>query len=111
MDQVSHYRTIVKQLLCQEAQYTPSHGQIEVVPVFDEQTDNYMVVDVGWDRTGRVHSVILHLSIRNGKVWIEVDGTEEGIAQALVEAGIPKNDIVLAFYRPEHRKLTEYAVA
>ncbi len=111
MDKVSNYRGIIEQILAQHAEQTPSHGQIETIPVFDERNDNYMVVDVGWDRTGRVHAVILHLHLQQGKVWIELDGTEEGIAQELLDAGIPKQDIVLAFYRPERRKLTEFAAA
>ena len=43
--------------------------------------------------------------------WIQRDGTEYGIAQELVDAGIPKERIVLAFKSPELRKLTEFAVA
>ncbi|MFN8492335.1 MAG: XisI protein [Caldilineaceae bacterium] len=111
MDKLEHYRQIVKQILLRQAEFSPSHGQIETIPVFSSKTDNYMVVDVGWDQPGRVHAVILHLALRNGKVWVEVDGTEEGITQELLEAGIPKQEIVLAFYRPERRKLTEFAVA
>lgn len=47
---------------------------------------------------------------RNGKVWIEQGGLEEGVAQELVEAGIPKEDIVPSFFRPERRKFNEFAV-
>jgi hypothetical protein len=43
-------------------------------------------------------------------VWIEKDNTEDGIAPELVQAGVPKSHIVLAFRSPEMRKLTEYAV-
>lgn len=111
MDQLANYRTRVKQILLRHAEYAPSLGEVESVPVFDERGDHYLLVDFGWNRTGRVHSVILHLQLKNGKVWIERDGTEEGIAYDLLEAGIPKEDIVLAFYRPERRAITEFAVA
>ena len=40
-----------------------------------------------------------------------MDGTEEGIALELVELGIPREDIVLGFYRPERREITEFAIA
>jgi len=36
---------------------------------------------------------------------------EEGITQELLAVGIPKQAIVLAFYRPERCTLTEFAVA
>lgn len=108
---LANYRSIVKRVLAEQAEHAPSHGQIDTIPVFDDQSNHYMVVDVGWDQPGRVHSVILHIALRNGKVWIEQDGLEEGVTQELLEAGIPKEEIVLGFYRPERRKLTEFAVA
>lgn len=111
MDKLIHYRNIIKTVLSRHATQTPSIGQIKTTPVFDEHNDNFMVVDMGWDPTGRVHAVVLHLHLLNEKVWVEVDETENGIAQELLDAGIPKQDIVLGFFRPERRKLTEFAVA
>ena len=53
----------------------------------------------------------VHIDIRNSKVYTQYDGTEEGIANTLMDAGIPKEDIVLAFKSPEVRKLTGFAVS
>jgi hypothetical protein len=111
MDRLTEYRSIVKHLPAQHAEQIPSIGQVGTATVFDDQSDNYALVDYGWDPAGRVHAVVIHVRLHRSKVWIEVDNTEDGIAQELVEAGIPAHDIVLAFYRPERRKLTEFAVA
>ena len=111
MDKLVSYRRALQKIIAHHAQYTPSHGQIETIPICDEVHDNYLLMDIGWDRTGRVHTVAFHLRIRDSKIWIEWDGTESGIAQELLNAGIPKEDIVLAFYRPKRRELTEFAVA
>jgi hypothetical protein len=111
VDKLSHYRHITKQVLSQHAEYAPSHGQIETIPVFDESHDQYLLVDVGWERTGRMHAVVLHVRLKESKAWIEQDGTESGITQELLQAGVPKADIVLGFYRPERRAMTEFAVA
>ena len=46
----------------------------------------------------------------DGKLWIQTDNTEHGIAPDLGQAGIPKSDIVLAFRPPDVRRHTEYAV-
>lgn len=43
---------------------------------------------------------VLHLDIKNSKIWIQHDGTEIGIANELVKLGVPKEDIVLAFHEP-----------
>ncbi len=111
MDKLNHYRSIIKQLLSQHAEQTLSYGEIETIPIFDERSDSYLLLDVGWSKTGRVYAVPLHLRLKQGKVWIERDNTDAEIAEALLAAGVPREDIVLGFYRPERRKITEFAVA
>ena len=64
-----------------------------------------------WDGPRRVHSALIHSWLRDGKVWIEADGTEEGVAPSLQARGVAKHDIVLAFYSETKRKYTEFAVA
>ena len=56
-------------------------------------------------------SISVYVRIKNEKIYIEEDWTEEGIATELLREGVPKEDIVLAFHDPETRKLTEFAVA
>ncbi|WP_422387058.1 element excision factor XisI family protein [Anabaena sphaerica] len=51
----------------------------------------------------------MHIDIKNGKIWIQHDGTEVGIATLLLIKGVPKQDIVLAFHAPEMREFTEFA--
>ena len=52
MDRLTVYRQIVRQVLSKHAELAPSHGQFESIPVFDERTDQYLLIDFGWDRTG-----------------------------------------------------------
>jgi len=66
---------------------------------------------VGWDATGRVHYVIVHLRLKDGKVLIEKDGIEYGVAQDLQEAGIPAEDIVTAWRRPPRARVEETLAA
>ncbi len=108
---VNRYCNAAKRIVLQHAEYAPSRGEIETRPIIDDAQNNYLLVDSGWDRTGRVHAVILDLRIKEGKVWIEVDGTEEGVAYELAKAGIPQEDIVLGFFTPRQRALVEFAPA
>ncbi len=87
------------------------HNGIEVQRVFDEVTDNYLLVYVGWNKNQRVEQTALHVRLKDDKIWIEADETEEGIAMALVRAGVPRQDIVLAFHPPELRHLSDFASA
>lgn len=49
--------------------------------------------------------------LQNGKVWIEEDLTEDGIATWLLEHGVPNMEIVLGFQPPLIRPSGEFAVA
>lgn len=44
-------------------------------------------------------------------VWLEADNIDCVFVDRLLEAGVPKNDIVLAFHYPGMRKYTEFAIA
>jgi hypothetical protein len=83
----------------------------ETEVVFDEERDHYMLITVGWAGQHRIRGTTVYVRLRNGKFWIEEDWLEQGIATDLLQAGIPKENIVLAFQPPEMRPLTEFAVA
>ena len=44
-----------------------------------------------------------------GQIWIERDLTEDGSAMELLAAGVPQEDLVLAFHVPELRQYIEFA--
>jgi hypothetical protein len=112
MDAMNRARSLILAYLDEMAGYRPSHGDITPMTIVDETNDQYLLVHSGWNETGRVHSMILHVRIANGKIWIEHDGTPPpGIATYLVEEGIPPTAIVLGFYHPNKRPDTAFAVA
>ncbi len=78
---------------------------------FDSDSDQYAILSEGWDQQRHHHGCLIHIEIRNGKVWIQRDGTEDGVATELVEAGIAKSDIVLGFHEPSVRPHTGFAIA
>jgi len=110
MDTLMRYREIVRRLIAEYARYKPSHGQIETEAVIDPEKDHYEVLHVGWDGPRRVHGSVLHLDIIDGKVWIQHDGTSPGVAEELVEAGIPREHVVLGFRPASVRPLTGFGV-
>jgi hypothetical protein len=85
---------------------------VETLLICDEEHDNYLLMDLGWtDDEERVRQTVLHVRLRNGKFWIEEDGTEQGIATDLMRAKVSNLDIVLGFQPPSLRPHTEFAVA
>jgi hypothetical protein len=111
MDTLSEYRRTVQEIIRRYAQYKPAHGDVQVEIIFDPANDHYELVYAGWSGIHRIHGSVIHVDIRDGKIWIQHDGTEDGIADELVAAGIPRDHIVLAFKHPELRPYTGFAVA
>jgi uncharacterized iron-regulated membrane protein len=111
MDKLTHYREIVRKVINEYASYKPSHGRIETEAIVDPEKDHFEVMHVGWDGERRVHGSVIHIDIIDGKVWIQYDGTNWPVADALVEAGIPQQEIVLAFHPERLRQYTDFAVA
>ncbi|BAY13995.1 XisI protein [Calothrix sp. NIES-2098] len=110
MDKLTKYREIVRQIINEYAKHKPYHGKIDPLPIIDTENDRYQVVQVGWDGVRRVHGCTVHLDIIGEKVWIQYDGCSQPLAQALIDAGVPKEDIVLAFHPEELRQYTGFAV-
>lgn len=110
MDKLSRYREIVANLIREYATVKPSHGEIESYPVIDPIGDHYLAVQAGWDRRRRIQGAFLHIDIINEKIWIQFNGTDQKIASELVDAGVSKDDIVLAEKPVDVRQFTGYAV-
>ncbi len=110
MDKLDIYRNHIETLLKEYSNYKPRYGEVEVQLIFDRERDHYQLMNVGWDGYERVRGAVLHLDIKDGKIWIQHDGTEGGIAGDLLDLGVPKHDIVLAFHAPDRRKYTDFAL-
>lgn len=110
MDKLTHYRKIIKEVLEPYTQIPYSHGDMICKAVFDENSDSYLLVTLGWDKAKRIHGCLVHLDIIDGKIWVQRDETEDGVTYELVAAGIPKDSIVLGFHPADVRPYTGYAV-
>ena len=112
MDKLNSYRQIVKDILTEYAQIPPTYGEIVRQTVFDQERDHYQLVNTGWENRRRIYGCLIHIDIQeDGKIWIQYDGTEVGVANQLVEKGIPKEQIVLAYQSDYMRKLSDFAVS
>ena len=111
MDRLAGYRQIIRRILAEYDGIKDSSGDSVTEIVFDGANDRYLVLDQGWEGVKRVHSVVLHVEVINGKVWLQCNNTDVDIAQDMVLAGIPREHIVLGLHEPEVRQYTEYAAA
>lgn len=110
MAPMSEYGRIVRNLIADYAQYKPAVGEVRAEVVADDAIGHYALVQTGWLGPRRIDGMVLHIDVRDGMVWIEHNGTEDPIGTMLVEAGIPRERIVLGFKHPEVRPHTGFAV-
>jgi hypothetical protein len=110
MAKIEQYRHYIQEIIQRHGAYPPSFGDVELQMIFDTQHDHYQLVHAGWHKKYRQYGCLIHMDIKDGKIWIQHDGTEAGVANELVELGVPKEDIVLAYHPPYQRVYTGFAV-
>ncbi|ELR99927.1 XisI protein [Gloeocapsa sp. PCC 73106] len=112
MEKLTHYQNLIKQILTEYERISSQFpdDDIDEVLIFDDTRSQYLWFNIGWKQGKRVNAISVYVRIKNDKIYIEEDWTEAGIATDLLSKGVPKEDIVLAFYDPETRELTEFAI-
>lgn len=115
MDKLNKYRQVIRNLL--EEFTTRHYANPEILElsnktVFDPIHDRYLVISEGWNKDySRIHGCLIDIAIIDGKIWIQQDGTDYGIANDLITTGITKDEIVLGFKEPSIRPHTGFATA
>ncbi len=106
MNKSENYRQILQKIVKRHARFQPANGEIETHAVIDTGNDDYMVVDLGWNEKGRrIYDIVLHFHLQNGTVHIERNNTDSEIVQELLESGIEKDDIILAYNALPYQRL------
>jgi hypothetical protein len=111
MDTLDKYRQIIENFLTEYAAIPYAYCDLKSQVIISRDLNHFILMTLGWEDDGtQVHGCVLHLEIINGKIWIHRDGLEDGIANELVAAGIPKDQIVLGFHSEDVRVYTDFAV-
>jgi len=97
MDKLKTYQNLIKNIL---SEYQKISAQIQEKDIdeeliFDDERSQYLWFNVGWKNNKRIKAISVYIRIKNEKIYIEEDWTEAGIANELLEKGVPKEDIVL----------------
>ncbi|WP_254053052.1 XisI protein [Microcystis sp. MC19] len=96
MDRLEKYRNAIKKVLTEYHEWVSGSANLdqESCLVFDEIHDQYFWLFMGWEGKKKIRNIQVHIRIKNEKIYIEEDWTEEGIATELLREGISKEDIV-----------------
>jgi hypothetical protein len=83
---------------------------VDLQTIFDTAHDHYQLTWVGWESQKHIFKPVMHLDIRQDKIWIQLNHTEEEIVDELFKWGIRHQDIVLGLHPPEMRPYTDFAI-
>lgn len=111
MDKLEHYRSCIQTLLEKHSQFKSRDEDVENELFFDPVRDRYLLMRVGWKGLERIYYTVLHLDLKNEKIWLQHNGTDIDIGQELLEMGIAKEDIILGLHPLYKRPYTGYGVA
>jgi hypothetical protein len=78
--------------------------------VFDTEHDVYQWLQHGWDGMRRIFAVLVHLELRQDRIWVERNNVEPSVVDVLLEKGVPKEQIVLGFQAPYKRADSGFAL-
>ena len=102
MEKVEKYKKIARDIVEDLGKRLHGNGDIETQVITDEDHGQYLVFNNGWrDGQHRIYGSIAHIEVKkDGKVWLHHDGTDLIIGQMLLDAGVPKKDLVIGFHAP-----------
>jgi XisI protein len=83
--------------------YNNSVDGLDTQLIVDPRGHHYQLLRVGWHDKKFVHFCVFHFDIKDNKIWVQVNETEEQIVDELVRRGISVVDIVLGF-QPEYQR-------
>ncbi len=103
MDQTLNYANILRHVLREKSKSKfRLQPRLKLVSSCDNESGQFLLIMIGWDRDRWVHNITFHAQFINGKIVIETDMTE-GLKPLLLEAGIPSE----AFLSDRERDLME----
>lgn len=96
MDKVKNYQEAIRE----ELQYQLELEYSDMPNInykLIEDGLQFIVLAVGWHEKKYVHDLWFHLELIEDKIWIFENNTDYQLGKALVQKGIDKNDLVVAW--------------
>lgn len=112
MDKLKQYKKILKEVFtCQTADPFSNAPTLEQQLIINKEESQFIVMVIGWMEEEYKHFSLLHVQLKDGKVWLHQNNTDEDIGAILEKKGIPKSEMVVGFLTSFERELSDYAVA
>ncbi|WP_445176423.1 XisI protein [Microcoleus sp.] len=94
MEKLAQYHQYVQTSITRYAEDDVSDDEVEVQLILDTERDHYQWMNVGWEHLTRIYRSIIHIDIKEEKIWLQQNLTDQNPAEELVEMGVPREDII-----------------
>lgn len=108
MDKIKKYQDILVEYLSDYALRSKPVNlpDVEGKVIADRLNSAFQFVRVGWQGDKFVFNVVFHFDIKeDGKIWLQVNNTEQEVTDQLMDKGVDKKDIVIGFQPPYVREM------
>lgn len=110
MGKIEKYKQILQVALDEYASRRPVNmPEVERHLITNPEQSQFVLFSVGWHGARYLHQCLIHVQIRESKIWIHQDLTDPGLMERLMEKGVLEEDLVLAFV-PVYERLELEAV-
>ena len=110
-NKIIKYQNSIIDLLSYYADRYNQGDSLKHYVIKDKESNHFQLIMMGFENGIFIHSCIYHFDIIDEKIWLQVNNTDNLIADELMEKGVPRTDIVIGFHEPHLRKYTGFAVA
>ena len=114
MERIKKYKKLTLSILneiCQDLLENPNKS-VKPYIIKDENAGHFLLYLDGWQNNRRIYGCSTHIQVDDfGKVHLNLDNTDLEIGQKLLDGGVAKSDLVLAFIAPKRRADAGYAIA
>jgi hypothetical protein len=112
MDKVAHYQRLILDFLSEQSKHKPINlPNVSNHVIADKENNHFQLLQIGWQEAEYIFTVVFHLDIIDGKIWLQQNITEHEVVDYLMERNVPKEDIVLGLQPPYVRAHSGFAVA
>lgn len=102
MDKTLKFELVIIEFLEAYAKgYEDSPDELDTQVIVDNRGRHYQLLRIGWSDKKFIHFCVFHFDIKDDKIWVQVNETEELIVDELARRGISPEDVELGF-QPEY---------
>ena len=80
INELTELRDAIRKVFAAWEAYPSAISKFSITGIRDEKADRYVLHHVDFDSDRYKAFVLAHLEIRDGRIWILTDNTEEGLA-------------------------------